>query len=108
MVLCQRSSSAEDITLLYYFVYDTFHSSVEHHVYTSVTLITHKMTQFAHLLSRGTRICKMTLDHMLIHRILASQVSTRALNNILALKMEYELIAVKRQISQVVTVNTLT
>lgn len=105
----QRSSSAVDIVFYWsrftpfsMTLHDTFHSSVEHHVYTSVTLITHKMTQFALLLPHGTRICKTILDHMLIHGILASQVSTWALNNILALKMEYELIAVRGQIESLV------
>lgn len=75
----------------------TLHSSTEHHVSTNVTWITQKVTRCA-LLSHRTCICKTILDHMLIHRILASQVSTQALNNILALKMEYELIAVKDRV----------
>lgn len=40
----------------------------------------------------------MIPEHMLIHRIPASRVSTLALNNTPALKMGYELIAVKGQI----------
>lgn len=76
----------------------TLHSSSEHHVSTNVTWITHTITRCALRLSHRTCICKTILDHMLIRRILSSPVSTRALNNTLALKMEYELIAVKGQI----------
>lgn len=74
------------------------HSSAEHHVSSNVTWITYKITRCALLLSHRACSCKMILDHMLMHRILASQVSTPALNNILALKLEYELIAVEGQI----------
>lgn len=76
----------------------TLHSSAEHHVATNVTWITHKITRCALLLSHRMCICKMILVHMLIHRILATQVSTQALNNILALKMESELNTAKGQI----------
>ena len=96
-----RSSSAEDIMFYQCCLTPfslTLHSSAEHHVATNVTWISHKITWCALLLSHRTRSCKTILVHMLIHRILASQVSTQALNNILTLKMEYELIAAKGQI----------
>lgn len=71
----------------------TLSSAAEHHVTTCVTWITLKITCCTLLLSHRTYICKLIPAHMFIHRILSSQVSTRALNNTQALKKDYELIA---------------